>query len=283
MVLYNSYFFEQFLCCSLLLFANIFQGTYSGQYQRGLRNGYGVRKSTTYGAVARRDRHIARASLSSIRSVDECDKIVRERERKMEDSRGGFILINIAPAQEVIDAWCSEHASQTAPGTPGKPANSLLGKKKGRPKSATRAKIFGKSKNQSSSTGDITHPSLRVTPRFQEISVRSTMSSESVNNCSPASTLPAGLASSMSASPLVNGNLRHVAPPQLMQRPSMHYVPNMDRMFEPDSYIDPTTSEIYCGQWRADKRCGFGIAARSDGLRYEGELWNNMRQGIYYN
>ncbi|XP_023224553.1 junctophilin-3-like [Centruroides sculpturatus] len=33
------------------------------------------------------------------------------------------------------------------------------------------------------------------------------------------------------------------------------------------------------GEWKNDKRCGFGIAERSDGLKYEGEWYNNKKYG----
>ena len=33
------------------------------------------------------------------------------------------------------------------------------------------------------------------------------------------------------------------------------------------------------GEWKADKRTGFGIAERSDGLKYEGEWFNNKKNG----
>ncbi|OTF74344.1 MORN repeat containing protein, partial [Euroglyphus maynei] len=42
---------------------------------------------------------------------------------------------------------------------------------------------------------------------------------------------------------------------------------------------DPTTVEIYHGEWKNDKRSGFGVCDRSDGLRYEGEWYNNKKYG----
>ncbi|XP_075676648.1 junctophilin [Dermatophagoides pteronyssinus] len=42
---------------------------------------------------------------------------------------------------------------------------------------------------------------------------------------------------------------------------------------------DPTTVEIYHGEWKNDKRSGFGVCERSDGLRYEGEWYNNKKYG----
>jgi len=36
---------------------------------------------------------------------------------------------------------------------------------------------------------------------------------------------------------------------------------------------------VYTGEWKEDKRAGFGVAERSDGLKYEGEWHNNMKNG----
>ncbi|XP_008637397.1 PREDICTED: junctophilin-3 [Corvus brachyrhynchos] len=43
--------------------------------------------------------------------------------------------------------------------------------------------------------------------------------------------------------------------------------------------IDATTTEIYVGEWKNDKRSGSGVSQRSDGLKYEGEWANNKRHG----
>ncbi|KAB0352834.1 hypothetical protein FD754_017691, partial [Muntiacus muntjak] len=43
--------------------------------------------------------------------------------------------------------------------------------------------------------------------------------------------------------------------------------------------IDATTTETYVGEWKSDKRSGFGISQRSDGLKYEGEWAGNRRHG----
>ncbi|XP_026575626.1 junctophilin-3 [Pseudonaja textilis] len=43
--------------------------------------------------------------------------------------------------------------------------------------------------------------------------------------------------------------------------------------------IDATTTEVYVGEWKNDKRSGFGISQRSDGLKYEGEWATNKRHG----
>ena len=46
-----------------------------------------------------------------------------------------------------------------------------------------------------------------------------------------------------------------------------------------DETMDKSVTETYMGEWKNDKRCGFGIAERSDGLKYEGEWFNNKKYG----
>ncbi|XP_062871378.1 junctophilin-2 [Trichomycterus rosablanca] len=43
--------------------------------------------------------------------------------------------------------------------------------------------------------------------------------------------------------------------------------------------IDATTTEVYMGEWKNDKRSGYGISERSSGLKYEGEWLDNQRHG----
>uniref|UniRef100_A0A4W3JCA5 Junctophilin 2 n=1 Tax=Callorhinchus milii TaxID=7868 RepID=A0A4W3JCA5_CALMI len=43
--------------------------------------------------------------------------------------------------------------------------------------------------------------------------------------------------------------------------------------------IDATTTESYMGEWKNDKRSGYGISERSSGLKYEGEWHDNLRHG----
>ncbi|CDQ59519.1 unnamed protein product [Oncorhynchus mykiss] len=43
--------------------------------------------------------------------------------------------------------------------------------------------------------------------------------------------------------------------------------------------VDATATETYCGEWKNDKRTGFGVSRRSDGLHYEGEWVGNKRHG----
>ncbi|XP_075149345.1 junctophilin isoform X1 [Haematobia irritans] len=59
---------------------------------------------------------------------------------------------------------------------------------------------------------------------------------------------------------------------------SIHTESNASFTME-DDQLDPTTVETYMGEWKKDKRCGFGVAERSDGLKYEGEWYNNKKHG----
>lgn len=46
-----------------------------------------------------------------------------------------------------------------------------------------------------------------------------------------------------------------------------------------EDHVDATTTETYMGEWKNDKRNGFGISERSNGMKYEGEWLNNKRHG----
>lgn len=49
--------------------------------------------------------------------------------------------------------------------------------------------------------------------------------------------------------------------------------------FAQDETIDLNAVETYSGEWKNDKRSGFGLSKRTDGLMYEGEWENNKRHG----
>ncbi|KAG7455461.1 hypothetical protein MATL_G00256950 [Megalops atlanticus] len=46
-----------------------------------------------------------------------------------------------------------------------------------------------------------------------------------------------------------------------------------------EDHVDATTTESYMGEWKNDKRHGFGVSERSNGMKYEGEWTNNKRHG----
>uniref|UniRef100_A0A4W3GLJ9 Junctophilin n=1 Tax=Callorhinchus milii TaxID=7868 RepID=A0A4W3GLJ9_CALMI len=46
-----------------------------------------------------------------------------------------------------------------------------------------------------------------------------------------------------------------------------------------EDHVDATTTESYMGEWKNDKRSGFGVSERSNGMKFEGEWLNNQRNG----
>ncbi|XP_067219672.1 junctophilin-1b isoform X1 [Chanodichthys erythropterus] len=52
-----------------------------------------------------------------------------------------------------------------------------------------------------------------------------------------------------------------------------------DEYMPAEDNVDATTTESYMGEWKNDKRNGFGVSERSNGMKYEGEWINNKRHG----
>lgn len=46
-----------------------------------------------------------------------------------------------------------------------------------------------------------------------------------------------------------------------------------------EEYEEEGATETYIGEWKNDKRSGFGVCERSDGLKYEGEWLENCKTG----
>lgn len=74
-----------------------FKGTYQGQWQRGMRHGYGVRQSAPFGMASRfRPKH--RGSMTSLRSNEgggaaaPTPDPAEKRTHRIDDARGGFVL-----------------------------------------------------------------------------------------------------------------------------------------------------------------------------------------------
>ncbi|XP_046961568.1 junctophilin-1 isoform X1 [Vanessa cardui] len=61
-------------------------------------------------------------------------------------------------------------------------------------------------------------------------------------------------------------------------RGSLHTNSNTSFIVE-DEHLDASVTETYMGEWKNDKRTGFGVSERSDGLRYEGEWFANRKYG----
>ena len=66
-------------------------GTYQGQWQRGSRHGYGVRTSAAFGTASTSKSKAHHQSASSLRSDPQGDPTA-ERDRRVNETRGGFVL-----------------------------------------------------------------------------------------------------------------------------------------------------------------------------------------------
>jgi junctophilin len=100
---------------------------------------------------------------------------------------------------------------------------------------------------------------------------RSMSSNNSVDSRCSNRTAPAGIGHL--TSPSYHGFHYHGAGADMMKDDDVHSFVSQDEI------TDVNCVEIYMGEWKQDKRTGYGIAERSDGLKYEGEWFNNKKNG----
>ena len=60
---------------------------------------------------------------------------------------------------------------------------------------------------------------------------------------------------------------------------SQHQNNPLAQWHDTDTDSDNEVVETYAGEWKQDRRDGFGICERSDGIKYEGEWMGNRRHG----
>lgn len=170
--------------------------------------------------------------------------VLGERDKRMDENRGGFVLRSRSDPHDSSSRSASQGARR------GSSSNSAdrrisLGKT-----------LMSKLKKQKS-TSDIEDVSMtKKTHSFR--STASTLSGDSKN--------------SMKTSTILSS---HPHTPN-----SLGTLDDGDHSFiSQDDILDNNVVETYMGEWKADKRTGFGIAERSDGLKYEGEWYNNKKNG----
>ncbi|CAF0840852.1 unnamed protein product [Adineta ricciae] len=220
-------------------------GIYHGQIQQGLRHGFGIRRSVPYGIASRYRSKDIRDSLTSLRSEDDEERIQRERDRRMDENRGGFVL------RSKSDPHDPSSARSVSQG----PHRGSLSHSTDR-RHSLRKTLLAKLRKQKS-TSDI--EDLNLTKK--KSSFRSTASSTSGDS-----------KHSVKTSTIMSS---HANTPN-----SIGAFDDGDQSFiSQDDILDNNVVETYMGEWKADKRTGFGIAERSDGLKYEGEWFNNKKNG----
>lgn len=167
-----------------------------------------------------------------------------ERDKRMDENRGGFVLRSRS----------DPHDSSTRSASQGPRRGSLSASADRRP--SLRKTLISKLRKQKS-TSDI--EDMSITKKTS--SFRSTASSTSGD--SKHSVKVANIISSHGHTPN-----------------STNTLDDGDQSFiSQEDVLDNNVVETYMGEWKADKRTGFGLAERSDGLKYEGEWFNNKKNG----
>ncbi|CAF0784947.1 unnamed protein product [Rotaria sordida] len=219
-------------------------GIYHGQIQQGLRHGFGIRRSVPYGVASRYRSKDVRDSLTSLRSEEDDERTQRERDKRMDDNRGGFVLRSRSEPHDPS----SRSASQG-------PRRGSLSNSADR-RTSLRKTLLSKLRKQKS-TSDIEDLSItKKTSSFR--STASTVSGDSKHSVKTATIMSSHPNTPNSFGTLDDGDHSFISQ---------------------DDILDNNVVETYMGEWKADKRTGFGIAERSDGLKYEGEWFNNKKNG----
>lgn len=264
-------------------------GTYSGQWLRGSRHGYGVRRSAPFG-IASRYRELERAaaaaaanagvnlnlqsSQSSLRSQpggeDSNERRLCARDQLLE-SRGGFVLVGAPDGPPRT----GKKAKAAAAAAADKRASSLE-HKKSPSSSSLRKQLMQKLRRQKSSSALDVH-SVGAKPYSSAAAAAAAAaaarSAGARGTHSPQGSPRRGAGGSLRS----NSSTLSQATAESMT--TICSAKTVDSFAVGDELIDAHTIEIYLGEWKNDKRSGLGVCERSDGLRYEGEWYNNKKHG----
>ncbi|KAI8759609.1 junctophilin-3, partial [Biomphalaria glabrata] len=221
--------------------------TYQGQWYRGTRHGYGVRQSVPYGLASHYRPKAMRASLTSLRSENEDELVVKSRDKKLDESRGGFVLK--AKSDE----------------TPPTRRRSIFDKQ-GR-SSLRKTLMSGLKLKKQKSTGDIND-----SPKRQTGSVRSTISN--ISHVS-ADSSQSGVTT---ASVYTDSNLSFVSQDDITD---VNVVETYMGEWKNDKRSGFGISERsdglkYEGEWYNNRKYGYGVTTFKDGTREEGKYKNNV-------
>lgn len=262
-------------------------GTFFGQMSQGMRNGYGIRKSVSYAIASRYRSKDIKDSLTSLRSEDDDEKIQRERDRRFDENRGGFVLRAHVDANDEAGLMLNQTTisgnkmTNAINGLFRRRRNSLQGQNNTTDRRVSLRKTIMTKLKKQKSVGDIdevnpAHSSSHAANLNtlttssgrapKKSSFRSTSSNNSVDSRASNRTAPAGLGLN---SPSMAAHMNH------------HTFSDDDghSFISQDEVTDVNCIEVYMGEWKQDKRTGYGIAERSDGLKYEGEWFNNKKNG----
>ena len=212
-----------------------------------MRHGYGIRQRVPYGMAAHYRGKTQRASLTSLRSENEDDMVVKDRDRKVDEGRGGFVLSS---------------KSDVSPST----RRRSIFDKHGR-SSIRNSLIKGLKLKKQKSTGDI-----QESPRRPTGSVRSTASN--VSAVSAESTRSAMTA----LSHYTDSNQSFVSQDDIADvNVTETYTGEWKNDKRSGFGVSERTDGLkYEGEWYNNKKFGYGATTHRDGTREEGKYKNNV-------
>lgn len=225
----------------------IVAGTYQGQWYRGTRHGYGVRQSVPYGLASHYRPKALRDSLTSLRSENEDEMVVKNRDKKLDESRGGFVL--------------KARSDETPPAR-----RRSIFDKQGR-SSLRKTLISGLKLKKQKSTGDIND-----SPKRQTGSVRSTISN--ISHVSADST-QSGMTN---ASMYTDSNLSFVSQDDITDvNVTETYMGEWKNDKRSGFGISERSDGLkYEGEWYNNRKYGYGVTTFKDGTKEEGKYKNNV-------
>ena len=209
-----------------------------------MRHGYGIRQSVPYGVAAHYRGKTQRASLTSLRSENEEDGVVRERGKKVDEGRGGFVL---SSKSDTIGRRPSLFDKQ---------GRSNIGK----------SLFKGLKLKKQKSTGDIQEAPPRTRPGG---SVRSTVSNIShvsnETNMSALSHYTDSNQSFVSQDDIDDVNVTEIYTGEWKNDKRAGF-----------GVSERTDGLKYEGEWYNNKKFGYGVTTHKDGTREEGKYKNNV-------
>lgn len=215
-----------------------------------MRHGYGIRQSVPYGMAAHYRGRTQNTSLTSLRSENEDDMVVKDRDRKVDEGRGGFVL---AARSDV---------------SPSSRRRSLFDKQ-GRLGSLMKGLKLKKQK----STGDIQEGGpASAHARRPTASMRSTASN--ISHRSTESTQ-----SAMSAlSQYTDSNQSFISQDDIADiNVTETYTGEWKNDKRSGFGVSERTDGLkYEGEWYNNKKSGYGVTTHRDGTREEGKYKNNV-------
>ena len=214
-----------------------------------MRHGYGVRQSVPYGLASHYRPKGLRDSLTSLRSSAEDENVVKDRDRKVDESRGGFVL------------------KASSDDSPTQNRKRSIFDKHGRT-SLRKTLMAGLKLRKQKSTGDITDSPRRTTGSMR--STISTISQSSADSAHSALT-SASMYTTESNHSFVSQD--DISDANVTEKYMGEWKNDKRAGFGISERSDGLKYE---GEWFNNKKYGHGVTTFKDGSKEEGKYKNNV-------